>query len=289
MHRHGRLLHNRPVGPLRVGSSRARKFTALIIASATRWSSHNAPRLGAALAFYTLLSIAPLLIVVTAIAGFAYGSDAARNEIVAQAGDVAGAAGAAVAAAILGPSATAQHGALATVLGVVLGLISASGAVGELRSALNIICDVPVPDTDTFKSVMNILREKLFAAALVLFAGFFLLLSLAANVFVSALAAWGVGASLVSFLVVTFLFAAVFKFLPDQPIGWREALLGALVTSVLFEIGRQLIALYLSRANFAAAYGAAASTTALLVWVYYSSQIFFFGAAFTKELESRKT
>jgi membrane protein len=277
------------VGPLRVGSPRVRNFIGLFVASATRWSSHNAPRLGAALAFYTLLSIAPLLIVVTAIAGFAYGSDAARNEIVAQAGEVAGAAGAAVASAILGPSATPQHGALATVLGVALGLIGASGVVGELRSALNTICDVPVPDTDTFKSVMNILREKLFAAALVLFAGFFLLLSLAANVFVSALAAWGVGASLVSFLVVTFLFAAVFKFLPDQPIGSREALLGALVTSVLFEIGRQLIALYLSRANFAAAYGAAASTTALLVWVYYSSQIFFFGAAFTKELESRKT
>ena len=88
--------------------------------------------------------------------------------------------------------------------------------------------------------------------------------------------------------MVTLLFAAVFKFVPALPVGWREALLGALVTSVLFEIGRQLIALYLSRANFTAAYGAVASTTALLIWVYYSSQIFFFGAAFTKELSETR-
>jgi membrane protein len=289
MDRHGRLLHNRPVGSLPLKPSRWRTLTALFADSAARWNGHNAPRLGAALAFYTLLSITPLLIVVTAIASLVYGSQAARDEIVDQVGAVAGSAGASVVGAILGRAENTQHGLLATILGVVVGLLGASGVVGELRGALNSMWDVPVPEADTLKSVLNMVREKLFATALVLCAGFFLLLSVTANVLVSQLAAWGVGASLISFVVVTSLFAAILKFVPDLRIEWGEALLGAVVTSVLFEIGRQLIAFYLARANFGASYGAAASTTALLVWVYYSSQIFFFGAAFTKELEMRRS
>jgi membrane protein len=288
MHRHGRLLHNRPVGPLSL-KPRSRTLTALLADSVARWNSHNAPRLGAALAFYTLLSITPLLIVVAAIATLVYGSQAARNEILDQVYAVAGSAGASVAGAILGRAENTQHGLLATIVGSVVGLIGATGGVSELRDALNIMWDVPVPETDSLKSVLNMVREKLFATALVLCAGIFLLLSVTANVLVSQLAAWGVGASLISFLVVTGLFAAILKFVPDLRIEWGEALLGAVLTSLLFEIGRQLIAFYLTRANFGASYGAAASTTALLVWVYYSSQIFFFGAAFTKELEMRRS
>jgi membrane protein len=277
------------VGSLPLKPSPWRTLTALFADSAARWNTHNAPRLGAALAFYTLLSITPLLIVVTAIASQVYGSQAARDEILDQVYAVAGSAGASVVGAILGRAENTQHGLLATIIGVVVGLLGASGVVGELRDALNTMWDVPVPERDSLKNVLNVVREKLFAAALVLFAGFFLLLSVTANVLVSQLAAWGVGASLISFVVVTSLFAATLKFVPDLRIEWREALLGAVVTSVLFEIGRQLIALYLARANFGAAYGAAASTTAMLVWVYYSSQIFFFGAAFTKELEMRRS
>jgi membrane protein len=281
MDRDGRVLHNRPVGPLRVGS--------LFADSASRWNAHNAPRLGAALAFYALLSITPLLVVVTAIVSLVYGSQAARNEILDQVYAVAGSAGANVVGAILGRAENTQHGLLATILGSVVGLLGATGVVSELRDALNTMWDVPVPETDRLKGLLNVVHDRLFAAALVLCAGFFLLLSVAANVLVSRLAAWGVGASLVSFLVVTGLFAAILKFVPDLRIEWSDALLGAVVTSVLFEIGRQLIALYLARANFGASYGVAASTTALLVWVYYSSQIFFFGAAFTKELEMRRS
>ena len=277
------------MGSLPLKPSRWRTFTALFADSAARWNDHNAPRLGAALAFYTLLSITPLLIVVTAIASLVYGSQAARGEIVDQVGAVAGSAGASVVGAILGRAENTQHGLLATILGSVVGLLGASGVVGELRDALNTMWDVPVPERDRLKSVLNVVYEKLFAAALVLCSGFLLLLSVAANVLVSQLAAWGVGTSLISFVVVTSLFAATLKFVPDLRIEWHEALLGALVTSVLFEIGRQLIAFYLVRANFGASYGAAASTTAMLVWVYYSSQIFFFGAAFTKELEMRRS
>jgi membrane protein len=283
------MLRNWVVDPLPLKPPRWRALTALFADSAARWNSHNAPRLGAALAFYTLLSITPLLIVVTAIASSVYGSQAARDEIVDQVSAVAGSAGASVVDAILGRAENTQHGLLATILGIVLGLLGASGVVSELRDALNTMWDVPVPERDRLKSVLNVVRERLFAAALVLCVGFFLLLSVTANVLVSQLAAWGVGASLISFVVVTNLFAAILKFVPDLRVEWREALLGAVVTSVLFEIGRQLIALYLARANFGASYGAAASTTAMLVWVYYSSQIFFFGAAFTKELEMRRS
>jgi membrane protein len=289
MDRHGRLLHNRPVGTLPLKPSRWRTFTALVADSAARWNTHSAPRLGAALAFYTLLSITPLLIVVTAITSQVYGSQAARDEILNQVYAVAGSAGASVVGAILGRAENSQHGLLATVIGSVVGLLGATGVVSELRDALNTMWDVPVPETDKLKTVVNMVRDKLFATAIVLCAGFFLLLSVTANVLVSQLAAWGVGASLISFGVVTGLFAAILKFVPDLRIEWSEALLGAVVTSVLFEVGRQLIAFYLTRANFGASYGAAASTTALLVWVYYSSQIFFFGAAFTKELEMRRS
>lgn len=283
------MLRNRLVDPLPLRPPRWRTLTALFTDSAARWNDHNAPRLGAALAFYTLLSITPLLIVVTAIASLVYGSQAARDEIVGQVSAVAGSAGASVVGAILGRAENTEHGLLATILGAVVGLVGASGVVSELRGAVNTMWDVPVPEADRLKSIMNVVRDRLFAAALVLCGGFFLLLSVTANVFVSQLAAWGVGASLISFVVVTGLFAAILKVVPDLRIEWSEALLGAVVTSVLFEIGRQLIALYLSRANFGASYGAAASTTALLVWVYYSSQIFFFGAAFTKELEMRRS
>ncbi len=261
----------------------------MFAASAARWNAHNAPRLGAALAFYTLLSITPLLIVVTAIASQVYGSQAARDEILDQVYAVAGSAGANVVGAILGRAENTQHGLLATILGSVVGLLGASGVVSELRDALNTMWDVPVPETDRLKSVLKVLRDRLFAAALVLCGGFFLVVSVTANVLVLQLAAWGVGTSLISFVVVTSLFAAILKFIPDLRLEWTEALLGAVVTSLLFEIGRQLIALYLTRANLGASYGAAASTTALLVWVYYSSQIFFFGAAFTKELEMRRS
>ena len=178
---------------------------------------------------------------------------------------------------------------LATILGVAIAFLGASGVLIELREALNTMWDVPTPQRTRLGTVVNLVGERLFASALVLCAGFFLLVSLTANVFVSALAKWGAGASLLSFLVVTGLFAVIFKFVPDLRVEWTEVLPGAVVTSLLFEIGRQLIAFYLARADFGTTYGTAASTTAMLVWVYYSSQIFFFGAAFTKELEMRRS
>jgi membrane protein len=146
------------------------------------------------------------------------------------------------------------------------------------------------------QDALNILRERLFASLVVLSIGFFLLLSLILNLFISTLAEGTLpvptiilhmGAGLVSFAVVTALFAAIFKFIPDVTLEWVDVILGAIVTSLLFALGRLLIGVYLARANFGTTYGTAASTTALLVWVYYSSQIFFFGAAFTKVFANR--
>ena len=139
-----------------------------------------------------------------------------------------------------------------------------------------------------FQDALNIVRERLFAFLLVFCVGLFLLLSLAVNVFMSAIVHHGLpGSSLISLLVLTGLSAAIFKFVPDVKLQWIEVLFGGLVTSLLFELGRFLIAFYLARADFDTTYGTAASTTALLVWVYYSSQIFFFGAAFTKVFAGR--
>jgi membrane protein len=151
--------------------------------------------------------------------------------------------------------------------------------------------DIPTPDGTTLQDLMQIVRERLFAFVVVLAIGFLLLVSLTVDVIASALAhsfsllpvkALHLGASVVSFVAITALFAAIFRFIPDLRLEWVEVLLGALVTSLLFMIGRFLIGIYLERADYDTLYGNAASTTALLVWVYYSSQIFFFGAAFTK-------
>jgi membrane protein len=279
-------LQNCPIEPRTAFHWRA--IPALFADSASQWSGHNVPRLGAALAFYTLLSIAPLLVVVAAIGSLVFGSQAAQIEIARQVYAVAGPMGAKAVSSILNGERSASHGVLATVFGIIILFFGASSALIELREALNTIWDLPVARRTWLQDALNIVRERLFAFLLVLGVGFFLLLSLAVNVFVAAFARHGIpGSSLVSLLVVTGIFAVIFKFVPDVKLRWIEVLLGAFVTSLLFELGRLLIAFYLARADFDTTYGTAASTTALLVWVYYSSQIFFFGAAFTKVFAER--
>jgi len=266
-----------------------RDVPALFVDSAVRWNDHNAPRLGAALAFYTLLSIAPLLVVVTAIGSLVYGTQAARIEIADQVYAVAGPMGAKVVSSVLNSDRNAARGVLATVFGTLVLFFGASSVLIELREALNTIWDLPVATRTRWQDALNIVRERLFAFLLVLCIGLFLLLSLTVNVFISAFGHRRLpGSSLVFLLVVTGLFAVIFKFVPDLKLPWIEVLFGAFVTSLLFELGRLAIAFYLARADLNTTYGTAASTTALLVWVYYSSQIFFFGAAFTKVFAERR-
>ena len=268
-----------------------RAVPSLLGDSAVRWSDHNAPRLAAALAFYTLLSLAPLLVVVTSIASLIFGSKATGIEIGRQVYSIAGPTGARAISSLLAHTRSIGHGLLATVFGFVILFLGASGALIELRDALNTMWDLPVAKRTRLQDALNLLKERLFACLVVLSIGFFLLVSLTLNLFVSALrdgalsvpkAVLHVGAALLSFIVVTVVFAAIFKFIPAVRLQWVDVIPGAIVTSLLFALGRLLIGLYLARSNFETTYGTAASTTALLIWVYYSSQIFFFGAAFTK-------
>ncbi len=288
MDRNGGVLHHRSVVSFPL---KPRQVSHVIGESASRWNSHNAPRLGAALAFYTLLSVAPLLGVLATIGGLFFGSVRTRAEIARQVYSVAGPTGAKVVSSILGVTSGPEHGVLATVSGVVILFFGASGVLIELREALNLMWDIPVATRTPLEDVMQLVRERLFAFVVVLFIGFFLLVSVAVDFIATALVhtvsrlpveALRVGASVVSFVVITGLFAVVFRFIPDLRLKWTAVLWGALVTSLLFAVGRFLIGLYLARADYDTLYGNAASTTALLVWVYYSSQIFFFGAAFTK-------
>lgn len=267
---------------------------ALLGDSFGEWNRQKGSRLGASLAFYTLLSLTPLLLVVVSVAGLVFGRRAAENQIVFQIQGLVGPQGANGIQALLEGTHNKAHGLIATLIGLLTLLFGASGVLLELRDALNTIWETPAPATSGVLSIIQMLKERLFSFALVLAIGFLLLVSLVVNAWIAALGAFSshwlplpeallqAANSLVSFLVITVLFAAIYKIMPDVRIEWRDVLLGAAVTSLLFTLGKLLIGLYLGKASFASTYGAAASIVALIVWVYYSGQIFFFGAEFTK-------
>ncbi len=275
-------------------SFRWRDIKAILSESFTGWSEHNAPRLGAALGFYTLLSIAPLLLVLVSVVGLAIGHKAAEADVIEQINALVGAVGAKAAQSLLeGPRNTA-HGIIATAFGLLTLLFGASAVMVELRDALNTIWDVPAPQLSGLKRITGFVKERLFSFALVLAVGFLLVVSLAVSAWIAALGAFSASILpaneillnvlnfVVSFSVVTGLFSAIYKFLPETRIEWRDVILGGAVTSVLFTIGKFALGIYLGKATFASTYGAAASIILLIIWVYYSAQIFFLGAEFTK-------
>ncbi|MBC8167071.1 MAG: YihY/virulence factor BrkB family protein [Bryobacteraceae bacterium] len=259
------------------------------------WTIHNVPRLGASVAFYTLLSLAPLLIVVVAVAGAVFGREAAEGQIVWQIQDLVGRAGAETVQTLLRSTQHQGAGAVASVLGTFALILGATAAVSELRDALNTIWCVPRKQMSRIGGLVEMAREKTFAFATVLGIGLLLLVSLAFNATLSVVSAhyqrWLPHLStsllqwadfLVSWIVIAGLFALIYKLLPDLYLEWGDVIPGALITSVLFSVGRLLIGLYLGRASYASVYGAAGSIVVVLVWVYYSAQIFFFGAEFTR-------
>jgi len=272
----------------------------LLSDSVAEWSRHKAPRLGASLAFYTLLSLTPLLLVAVSVAALAFGQQLAESDLVYQVQELAGTAGAKAVQALLEGSKNTTHGIIATGIGLVTLLFGASGVLIELRDALNTIWEVPAPELKgNLQRIASFIKERLFSFALVLSIGFLLLISLVVNAWIAALGAYSVAAlpaheailhvlnTLVSFAVTTGLFAAIYKVMPDVRIEWRDVLLGGAVTSALFTAGKLLIGLYLGKASFASTYGAAASIVVFIVWVYYSSQIFFLRAEFTKIFANR--
>jgi membrane protein len=274
---------------------RSVEIGALLKQTVNAWIDDNAQRLGASLAFYTLLSLAPLLIIVVAVAALAFGQKAAQGQLIWEIQDLVGKDGAQAIQGLIQSAYKPAAGTMATVLGILTLVVGASSVVVELRDALNIIWHVPAPAAfSSLRSFARLIKQRFYLFGLVLGVGFLLLVSLALNAAVSALGSlFGprlpvsesvlrLGVFLISFLVITFLFAAIYKFLPDIRVKWSDVIVGACFTSLLFTIGKQLIGIYLGRASFGSTYGAAGSLVIVLVWVYYSAQLFFLGAEFTK-------
>lgn len=271
----------------------------ILLDSFSEWSNHNATRLGAALSFYTLFSLAPLLLVIVSVASLAVGRQAAEAGLVQQLQTLIGPQAAKAAQALLAEPHSAAHGVLATVFGVLTLLFGASGVMVELRDDLNFIWDVSTPQLSGVRKIFSFVKDRLFSFALVFAVGFLLVVSLAVSAWIAALGAFSeslhIGNEVLlhaanfgaSFLVITILFAAIYKFVPNTPIEWRDVVLGGAVTSALFALGKLGLGIYLGKATFASAYGAAASIVVLIVWVYYSAQIFFLGAEFTHVFAKR--
>jgi membrane protein len=265
-------------------------FAALLKQAGVAWLDDDAPRFGAALAFYTLFSLAPVLIIAVSIAGFVFGAKAAQGEIVRQFQGLMGTQGAAAIETIIQSTDRPALGLFSTTLALLAILIGASGAFNELQDALNTIWKV---DSSARNFWIVTVKHRFFSVGLVVATGFLLLTSLivtaslsAAERFVSNLLPLSVlllqSVNVVfSFCVIAILFALIFKFLPDTTIRWRDVRMGAAVTSLLFTVGKVLIGFYLGHSALTSAYGAAASLVVFLIWIYYSAQILLFGAELT--------
>ncbi len=264
----------------------------LLKETVSQWIDDKAPSRGAALAYYSMFAIAPIIILAVSLAGLIFGEDAAQGKV---AKEISGTVGPQVADAIetlVRSASNPQASTVAAVVSLVIALFGAAGVFLELQDTLNTIWKVvPRPG----RPVVAIIKERFFSFAMVLSAGFLLLVSLVVSAALSAVAAWLTPSSLpggawlwvainalVSFAFITLLFALIFKFVPDVHVPWRDVWLGAALTGVLFTVGKHLLALYLTRAGVASAYGAAGSLAVVLVWVYYSAQILLFGAEFTR-------
>jgi membrane protein len=250
---------------------------------------------GAAIAFYTVTSIAPVLLIVIAIAGLAFGRDAAQNAITAQLSGLVGQQTAEVLQSAVASAAGKSSGIVATVVGIITLFATASGVFGEMQSALNAIWKVQPTGT----TVSRLIRARAASLGLVAALGFLLMVSLVVS---AALAAFANQINsilpfgrlllsglnfVVSLTLISVLFAAIYKVLPDRHLEWHDVGVGAVVTAVLFTIGKALIGLYIGSSAVASSYGAAGALIILLLWVYYSAQIFLLGAEFTKVYANR--
>ena len=246
------------------------------------------PRLGAALAYYSVFSIGPLMLIAIAVAGFFFGADAVRGQVSAQLTGLLGQAGANAVETMLAGASQRKEGILATVVGIVTLLLGATGVVVQLKDALNSVWEV---DERAGSGIWGFLRSYIVSLAGILGLGFLLLVSLllttalsaGSNLFAPFLpeTVLQIFSFLVGFAVSSLLFAMMFKWLPDAEIGWRDVWLGGVVTAALFEIGKFLIGFYIGKQGLESTFGAASSIVVLLVWVYYSAQIVLYGAEFT--------
>ncbi len=268
-----------------------RATRALFVEAFTGWREHKASKMAAALAYYTVFSLAPILVISIAVAGLVFGQEAAEGRIVGQISGLIGTTSAQALEAMIAAARKPSAGILATVLGLATLLFGATGVFGELQDSLNTVWGVkPKPG----RSLLRMLKTRFISFTMVLGIGFLLLTSLVISAAISALGTWVSGLLplpevvlqvinlAVSLAVVTLLFAMIFRFLPDVEITWRDVWVGALFTAVLFTLGKLAIGLYLGKSSLGSSYGAAGALVVILVWVYYAAQILFFGAELTR-------
>jgi membrane protein len=257
--------------------------------TASRWSGHKASLLGAAIAYYSVFSLGPLMVIAIAIAGFVFGDDAARGEVSLELKSLLGETGAQAVQAMLAGAGRHHNGLVAGMVGVGTLLLAAIWVVVALKEALNTIWDVVAPPS---AGVWSLVKSYLASLVGVLALGFLLLVSLVVTTVLAAGAAYitpflseaalHAMSLLLSFAMVGLLFAMMFKWLPDTDIAWGDVWLGAIMTAALFEIGKLLIGLYIGKLALESTYGAAASIVVVLLWVYYNAQIVLAGAEFTR-------
>lgn len=270
----------------------------LLMDSAKQWSSHRASSKGAALALYMVFSLAPMLLLVIAVAGAFFGEEAVRSELFTQLRDLIGERGAEVIQTVLASAHESGGGWIAALISIFVLIFSATTAFAELKASLDELWEVSGSQKG---GLHGMVRSRVLSFGLVLVLAVFLLISLTVNAGLAAargfygdlwtassfalVAEWV--SNLFSFSVVAALFAVIFKLLPSARISWPDVIPGAIVTAALFLLGKWGIGLYLSRGAAVSAYGAAGSLIALLLWIYYSAQIFFFGAVFTRQFAVR--
>ncbi len=268
-----------------------KQVLALFRDAAVAWADDYAPSMGAALAYYTMFSVAPLLLIVISVAGLVFGADAAQGAIFGQLRGMMGETGALAVQGLLESISEPSEGILGTVIGVTVLLIGATTVFGELQDALDRIWRAPVQTRSS--GVWSLLRARLLSFGMIMCIGFLLMVSLIASAVVSALGKWWspifggwttvlqVFNFVFSFAMTTTMFAMIYKIMPRVQIQWRDVWVGATVTALLFTIGKLLIGLYIGRSGVASTFGAAGSLVVVMVWVYYSAQVFLLGAEFT--------
>jgi membrane protein len=251
----------------------------------SEWLDDNASRLGAAVAFYSLLSLAPIIVIAVALAAAFYGQAAAEGRLASDIAGVAGPEAARTIQEIIKGAYQPRIGVIATLLGLATLTFGASSVFLELHDSMNTIWHVSLPPyRNKAATVTRLIRERFYSFATVLATGLLLLVSLILNAWMAAMRIIVTGGAtwIISCLLIAALFAALYRIVPDVELKWSDVALGAVITSVLFMVGKQLVGLYFAHASFGATYSAAGLPIVVLLWVYYSAQLFFWGAEFTK-------
>ena len=274
-----------------------KKVWVLIKSTVLSFIDDDALSKGAAISFYTATSLAPILLIVVAIAGLAFGQEAAQNGIVGQLSGLMGKESAEFLQSAIAGAQNKSSGTLATLIGVATVIVTASGVFGEMQSALNKIWKID----SSGAPISRLIRARAASLGLVVSLGFLMMVSLVVSAGLTALGDYlnavlpfgkvmlSILNGLVSFLLIAVLFAAIYKVLPDRPIEWRDVVVGSVVTSLLFTGGKSLIGWYIGSSAVASTYGAAGALIVILLWVYYSAQIFLLGAEFTKTWSDLRT